>query len=166
MQDGQGQRQQDKGSESGSGVQTAVKDPSPSPVGPTVAAEISPRKIAVPVLVKDGKPCGDTSPLTTPNSTPPEAIAPHHHTLGLGSNLSPLPDIKTHPSALLHSHANMTNQAAGQPGPLFGQGSAFTNSFGGLGSGTISGFAPGATMGYGGMAPNTSTPAYYAMRGW
>jgi hypothetical protein len=49
--------------------------------------DMSPRKVAVPVLVKDGKSCGgDSSPLggATPGSTP-ESITAHHSGLHAGA---------------------------------------------------------------------------------
>ncbi len=154
MQDSQGRPTHDKHQDSTGSIQTDTKSDisrSPSPV-----AEISPRKIAVPVLVKDGKPCGDTSPLATPTDTPPEGIMSHpsHPPLGHGiSTLSPLPDIKTQAQGMAMNHA------VSQNGSLFGQPSAFSNSFGGLGG------QFGPSMGYSGMTAG-SNPAYYAMRSW
>ena len=137
-----GSRNSDKNDLSDSN-QTDVKSDSSSPAP---LAEISPRKIAVPVLVKDGKPCGDTSPLATPTDTPPE---PSLNQGGNGLNLSTLPDIKTQTSM-----QSMT--MGGGQGPLFGQPSAFSNSFGGLGAFG----ATGVSMGY----RNPANSAYYAMQ--
>lgn len=58
---------------------------------------LSPRKIAVPVLIKDGKSCGDQSPLATPNSSPENlhgAGLPTAQAAPAPNGLSPLPDIK------------------------------------------------------------------------
>uniref|UniRef100_A0A914X7X1 Homeobox protein ceh-24 n=1 Tax=Plectus sambesii TaxID=2011161 RepID=A0A914X7X1_9BILA len=133
------------------------RSPSPSPqqsvgvgLGQSSAQlEQSPRKMAVSVLVKDGKPCGDHSPLGTPDSTPDTqpAVVPVASALGLRT-MSPLPDIKANQQFYVQPAASMA-QSVGQPS-LFGHPQAAFNSF-------------PQFNGYG-MSANSGQPYYAAMR--
>lgn len=126
---------------------------------------VSPRKIAVPVLVKDGKPCGDNSPLgdaVTPDSTSAQsgdldgAAEPQNNSAEGNNNTA------ANNSALAGAgSATMFGGTAAGYGTMpasgasaFNSASAFNQTFGGS-------FQQFAAASYGGQHP-----AYYAMRTW
>lgn len=132
----------------GSSTQSATPHSHRDSVSPNVLTNGSPRKIAIPVLVKDGKPCGDSSPLG--DSLSPDPSTPD----GMGAiEVSPAPsDLKL-------------NVGLSAPAPQgWAQPTAFTcagnPAFGGF-AGTTHFSAAASGMGYSSMSGAVGNPPYY-----
>lgn len=137
----------------GSSAQSITPHSHRDSVSPNVLSNGSPRKIAVPVLVKDGKPCGDNSPLSGDLS--PDPSSPD----GMGAiEVSPAPsDLKLNLGGL---------SASGHHPQSWGQPTAFTcaggpTAFGGFGATSHFSAAAASSMGYSSMSGAVGNPASY-----